>query len=534
MPSSFPLPALSYYRPQPPLENPPLREANLCIYGATSGGVIAAIHAARRGRSVLLLAFGAHVGGMTSGGLGATDIGNKGAIGGISREFYRRLGRHYGKQESWTFEPSAAEGLFLEMLGEAGIEVIYEQHLSQVLKEGPRILEITMESGERYRAEVFIDATYEGDLLAKAGVSFHVGREGNARYNEIFNGAHVGHPNHNFKKFVDPYRIAGDPGSGLLPGISDETPPQQGEGDHRIQAYNFRICLTDRPENRKPFPCPPGYNADQYTLLARYLETGVWDLMGLSIAMPNDKTDTNNYGAFATDHIGANYEWPEAGYARREEIFQDHVRYMQGLFWFLTHDERVPSPIQAEMQRWGLPIDEFPSTGGWPHELYVREARRMVADYVMTEHDCVGRDEAEDPVGLAAYTMDSHNCMRVVLGGRAFNEGNVEMGGFSPYPISYRSIVPKEAECSNLLVPWALSASHIAFGSIRMEPVFMVLGQSAAEAAHLAIRSKRPVQQIDYEVLREELLAAGQVLSWPPQPRRTVSEPVEAESEIYN
>jgi FAD dependent oxidoreductase len=527
-------PALSYYRPQPFSADAPRLTADVCIYGATSGGVMAAIHASRRGRSVILAAFGAHVGGLTSGGLGATDIGNKDAIGGISREFYQRLGKHYGKSESWTFEPSVAEKLFLEMLAEEGIEVRYEQHLTEVRKEGSRITEITMESGECYQAEMFIDATYEGDLLARAGVSFHVGRESNACYNEIFNGVHIGHPNHQFRRFVDPYRVPGVPESGLLPGISDEIPEPQGTGDHRIQAYNFRICLTNREENRRPIPCPTGYNPDRYTLLARYLETGVWDVMGLSIAMPNDKTDTNNYGAFATDHIGANYDWPEGDYARRQEIFQDHVTYMQGLLWFLTHDSRVPEAIREEMSEWGLPKDEFPETGGWSHELYVREARRMISDYVMTEHDCVGSSRAEDPVGLAAYTMDSHNCARVVLGGRAFNEGNVEMGGFTPYPISYRALVPKESECSNLLVPWALSASHIAFGSIRMEPVFMVLGQSVAEAAHLAIRSKCSVQQVSYEALQTELLAVGQVLKWPVRPSILEKTPLGQLSEICN
>jgi len=495
---------------------------------------MAAIHASRRGRSVILAAFGSHVGGLTSGGLGATDIGNKDAIGGISREFYQRLGKHYGKDESWTFEPRVAERLFLEMLAEAGVDVRYEQHLIAVRKEGSRIIEISMESGERYSAEMFVDATYEGDLLAMAGVSFHVGREDNSRYDEIFNGCHLGHPNHNFKRFVDPYQVPRDPSSGLLHGISAEAPAPQGTGDHRIQAYNFRICLTNREDNRQPLPCPNGYDPAHYTLLARYLATGVWDVLGLSIAMPNDKTDTNNYGAFATDHIGANYEWPEGSYARREEIFQDHVTYMQGLLWFLSHDESVPAAIREELSEWGLPKDEFPETGGWSRELYIREARRMVSDYVMTEHDCVGSRQAEDPAGLAAYTMDSHNCARVVLGGRAFNEGNVEMGGFTPYPISYRSLVPKESECSNLLVPWALSASHIAFGSIRMEPVFMVLGQSVAEAAHLAIRSKTSVQKVDYETLKKELLAAGQVLKWPVRPPELKKTPLGVLTEICN
>lgn len=520
-------PALSYYRPQVHSPNACNLTADVCVYGATSGGVMAAIHASRCGRSVILLAFGSHVGGMTASGLGATDIGNKKAIGGIAREFYRRLGPQYGLDEGWIFEPGAAEKMFLTMLEEAGIETIHEQHLAAVEKSGNRITAIRTESGDVYSAKVFIDATYEGDLMAMAGVSFHVGREDNSVYNEIFNGVHVGHPNHNFKRSVDPYRIEGVPASGLLPGISKSRIGHHGSGDHRIQAYNFRMCLTDRADIRSPFPCPMGYDPEQYELLARYLRTGVWDTLGLSIRMPNGKTDTNNCGAVGTDFIGANHDWPEGSYQRREEIFQEHVRYTQGLFWFLSYDSRVPAHIRSELANWGLPSDEFIETGHWPHELYIREARRMVSDVVMTEHHCVGQAVADDPIALAAYTMDSHNCNRVVLGGRAFNEGNVEMGGFSPYPISYRAIIPREVECANLVVPWALSASHIAFGSIRMEPVFMVLGHSAAEAANLAIDSDLPLQQIDYATLRDRLIAQGQSLEW--EPERTKAEVPEKE-----
>ena len=500
-----------YYRPVEPVPHSPV-EVDVCVYGATSGGVVAAIEAKRRRRRVVLLAFETHIGGLTSSGLGATDIGNKGAIGGLARDFYRELGRRYGRSEAWTFEPHVAEDVFREMLRKEGIEVRYRQHLASVRKSGERIEEITMEGGEAYRAGVFIDATYEGDLMAMAGVRFHVGREANRVYGEIFNGVHLGHPNHNFDRFVDPYKIAGDARSGLLAGIVDEPVGVPGEGDHRIQAYNFRMCLTRRDDLKVPIRAPEGYDPEEYTLLARHLATGTWNVFRLSVEMPNGKTDTNNFGAFSTDYIGVNHRWPEAEYAVRERLFQDHVRYTQGLFFFLGNDPRVPEAIRREASQWGLADDEFQDTENWPRELYIREARRMVSDYVMTEHDCVGGAKAPDSIGLAAYTMDSHNCRRIVLGGRAFNEGNIEIGGFGPYPISYRAVVPRAGECANLFVPFCLSASHVAFGSIRMEPVFMVLAQSAAIAADIALRDGVPVQEVPYPTLRKELEAAGQVL----------------------
>jgi len=499
-----------YYRPARIISQAPI-EADICIYGATSGGVIAAVQAKQLGHTVVLLAFGTHIGGLTSSGLGATDIGNKQAVGGLARAFYRELGQRYGSSEAWTFEPHVAEDVFRQMLKDNDIEVRLNQHLVSVEKSENQITEIRMEGGEVYRAKVFIDASYEGDLMAKSGVSYSVGREGNDVYNEIHNGVHIGHPNHNFRRFVDPYKIKGVPSSGLLPGISERPPGAPGSGDRLIQAYNFRLCLT-RNEDRIPFPEPDCYDPERYTLLSRYIDTGVWDALHLTVSMPNGKTDTNNWGGFSTDFIGANYDWPEADYHRREEIFQEHLRYTKGLFWFLTNDKRVPAYVREEVCLLGLPKDEFQETGGWPRELYIREARRMISDCVMTEHYCVGQLRAEDSIGLAAYTMDSHNCQRLVQGGRVYNEGNVEIGGFSPYPISYRSIVPKEKECSNLFVPFCLASSHIAFGSIRMEPVFMVLGQSSAIAASLALRDGRPVQRVEYSSLRIELEKAGQAL----------------------
>jgi hypothetical protein len=361
---------------------------------------------------------------------------------------------------------------------------------------------------------MFIDASYEGDLMARAGVAYHVGRESNATYGETLNGVQLGSKKHQFKVPVDPYRVPGDPNSGLLLGIHAGGPGEQGQGDHRVQAYNFRLCMTDAPENRLPFPKPAGYDPLRYELLLRYLQASEFDVLGNNQMMPNRKTDTNNNGGFSSDNIGMNYDYPDGDYATRDKIFQEHVTYHQGLMWFISNDPRVPEKVRKEMSRWGLSADEFKATGGWPHQLYVREARRMKSDYVMTQANCQAATTAPDPVGLAAYGMDSHNTQRYVKDGYASNEGDVQVHGFSPYAIGYKSIVPKASECANLLVPVCLSASHIAYGSIRMEPVFMVLGQSAATAACQAIDQQASVQQVDMPKLRERLLADGQILEW--------------------
>jgi hypothetical protein len=508
-------PALCYYAP--PLPEPVLVEADVVIYGGTPAGVIAAVQLAQLGRRVALVAFGQHVGGITSSGLGATDIGNKAVIGGLARDFYRRLGRHYGKEESWTFEPGVAERTLRDLLRESGVAVYFGQPLTGVTQSDRRLDVLTTETRSTFHGKVFIDASYEGDLLAAARVSHHVGREGNATYDEIHNGVAWGHPAHNFKVAVDPYVLRGKPGSGLLPGVYPGDGGRQGEGDRRIQAYNFRLCLTQAAD-RLPWPKPAGYDPLRYELLLRYIEAGVWDALRLTTAMPNGKTDTNNFGGFSSDHIGGSNRWPEAGYVEREAIFQDHVAYHQGMMWCLAHEPRVPQRIRDIVGALGLPRDEFVTTGGWPHQLYVREARRMISDYVMTEHNCVAARRCEDSVGLAAYTMDSHACNRVVRGGRAINEGLVEIGGFPPYPISYRALVPRRGECQNLLVPVCLAASHIAYGSIRMEPVFMVLGQSAALAANIVLETGGSVQDVDYAELHLRLLAAGQVLAWQADP----------------
>jgi hypothetical protein len=526
-------------------------ETDVCVFGGTSAGIVAAIQAARMHKSAVIVEPGRHLGGLTTGGLGATDIGHKAAIGGIAREFYRRIARHYAQDSAWTlesredyfarrasgqskasdltsadatmwtFEPRVAMAILKEMLAEAQVAVHLSQRLAGVKKDGRRITEIVTERGSVFRAKMFIDASYEGDLMAKAGVSYHVGREANATYGETLNGIRARTPKHQFIVPVDPYVKPGHPSSGLLPFIQPGDLGLPGAGDHRVQTYNYRLCFTTNAQNRLPITPPPGYSPAQYELLARYLEalaaagrkpklSEFWN----PIWMPNGKTDINNNGGFSTDYISANYEYPEADPAARERIAQEHEDYTRGLLTFLGTSPRVPANMRAEMQRWGSCKDEFPETHGWPPQLYVREARRMVSDYVMTEHDCRGDRVAAEAIGLAAYNMDSHNCQRVARGGRVENEGDVQVAPMKPYPIAYGAIVPKTSQCANLFVPVCLSASHIAYGSIRMEPVFMILGQSAATAACLAIDDRVPVQGVDYGKLRARLLADGQVLAW--------------------
>jgi len=515
---------------------------DVVVYGGTSGGIVAAVQTARLGKSVVLIEPGKHLGGLTSGGLGATDIGNKGAIGGISREFYQRVRKHYNdaaswtretrdKYESrkgrvtepnedtmWTFEPHVATAIYHEMLKEAGVPVVVGERLELkaggVVKQGNKITAIKMESGRTFAGRIFIDATYEGDLMAKAGVGYHVGREANATYGETLNGVQLGSKSHQFHKQVDPYRTPGDPSSGVLPGLHAGSPGVHGEGDKRVQAYNFRMCLTDVPENRLPFPKPEGYDPLRYELALRTILAGQWDGLGNPVAMPNRKTDTNNNGAFSSDNIGMNYDYPDGDYSTRAKIWKEHEQYQQGWCWFLANDERVPERIRNIATTWALSKDEFTDNGHWPHQLYVREARRMISDYVMTEHNCQGDRTVDDPVGLAAYGMDSHNVQRYVKDGYASNEGDVQVHGFTPYGVSYKSLVPKKAECGNLFVPVCLSATHIAYGSIRMEPVFMVMGQSSATAAVQALGAGCDVQDVDYKKLREKLLADKQVLEY--------------------
>ncbi|HWL53431.1 MAG TPA: FAD-dependent oxidoreductase [Chthoniobacteraceae bacterium] len=480
------------------------------IFGATSAGFSAALQASRMGKKVVILEAGGHLGGMTTGGLSRTDSGRKHLVGGIAREVYRAFGKPYGREEEWLFEPRVARRVFEEWLRDAGVPVYFHQYLKAVRKEGERLTEVVTESGLRLAAKIFIDASYEGDLMAAAGASFTTGREGNRRYGELYNGSFVS-LHHQFDRHVDPYVVPGDPSSGLLPGIEAGPLTSPAEPDHRIQAYNFRLCVTREASNRIPFEKPEGYDPMEYELLARFFQKGWEEHFMRFDPIAGHKVDMNNYGPVSTDYIGGNFGWPQGSYAEREAIFQDHVRYQKGLLWFRCHDPRVPKEAREALNAWGLAKDEFSETGGWPPQLYIREARRLLAEVVMTDHHCLGIEAVDDPVAVASYQMDSHNCRRFVQNGRVLNEGDVQVR-VRPYGISYRSIVPLRREVGNLLVPVCLAASHIAYGSIRMEPVFMVLGQSAATAAVLAIDHRVALHDLPFEELRAQLEKDGQVL----------------------
>ncbi len=505
---------LHYYFP-PQAVKPQRLQCDLCIYGGNAAGVMAAIEAARHGLQVILLEPGLHLGGMTSSGLGMTDFGKRDAVGGLALEFYQRVGRHYGQEVQWRFEPHVAEAVFHQMLAEVDVRYYVGRFLDRVtmrLEDGvPRLNSLVSEDGLEVVSRMFIDASYEGDLMAKAGVTFFVGREGNAAYGESLNGQQILHKNQ-FEYGVDPYRVEGDPSSGYLEGIDAAGAYEAGAGDRLIQAYNFRMCLTQREDLRISFPRPVGYDASRYELLLRYLKGGWNEAFRKFDPIPNGKTDTNNHGAVSTDFIGGNYGWPEGSYSQRERIFQDHVVWQQGLQWFLANDPRVPAAIREPMSTWGLCADEFCETGGWPHQLYIREARRMVSDYVVSEADCRWERVSPFSIGRGAYNMDSHHCRRLIREGRLWNEGDVQVAVKAPYAIDYRAIIPRRGECANLLVPVCLSATHIAYGSARMEPVFMVLGQSAAAAATLALAQGCTLHDLPYPTLRERLLAVGQVL----------------------
>lgn len=523
---------------------------DVVVYGGTSAGVIAAVQAARMGKSVVLVGPDRHLGGLSSGGLGFTDTGDKAVIGGLAREFYHRVWQHYQNPAAWTwqkredygnrgqgtaaidgaqrtmwiFEPHVAEAVFQRMLRDAGVEFQADQWLDRragVEKDVARIKSIRMLSGRTYRGRVFIDATYEGDLMAAAGVTYHVGRESRAQYDELWNGVQVGvlHHRHHFDavpQAIDPYVVPGDVASGLLPRISADPPGEYGAADNKVQAYCFRMCLTNCPENRVPFPQPPGYDPAQYELLLRVLQAGWRETFEKFDPIPNRKTDTNNHGPFSTDNIGRNCDYPEADYGRRREIIREHETYQQGLMYFLANDPRVPEDVRSAVSQWGLAKDEFVDNGNWPYQLYIREARRMVGRYVMTENELLKRRPTPESIGMGSYGMDSHNVQRYVTPeGKVQNEGDIGVGTNGPYQIALGSIQPERNQSDNLLVPVCVSSSHIAYGSIRMEPVFMILGQSAATVAALAIDGDLPVQNVGYTTLRPRLLEDGQVLEKP-------------------
>lgn len=517
--------------------------ADVVIYGGTSSAVTAAVQVAKMGKSVILVSPDKHLGGLSSSGLGFTDTGNKAVIGGLSREFYHRLYKHYQEEDTWKwqkraeygnvgqgnvaidgenrtmwiFEPSAAEGVFEDLIREYEVQVYRDEWLNREtgveINQG-RITAFTTVSGQRYVGKVFIDATYEGDLMASAGVSYTTGREGTEVYKEQWNGiqSNVFHHGHYFSSDISPYWVPGDSSSGLLPGISDEAPGENGAGDHRIQAYCFRMCLTDLPENRRDLTRPEGYDSSRYELLARVFDSGWRETFNKFDPIPNRKTDVNNHGPFSSDNIGMNYDYPEGSYEQRDAIIREHTLYQKGFYWFLKSDPRVPTEVREEMARWGYAKDEFTDNGGWPYNIYVREARRMISDFVMSENEVLGKVPVERSIGMGSYTMDSHNTQRYVTAeGFVQNEGDIGVHT-PPYQIDMGSILPVKEECANLLVPVCLSCSHIAFGSIRMEPVFMILGQSAATLAVISLDNEKGLHDISYETLATQLQEDGQVL----------------------
>ena len=518
---------------------------DIVVYGGTSGGIIAAIQAAKSERSVVLVSPTPYLGGLTTSGLGWTDLGSDSILGGLSRDFYTRVYQHYQNDDAWkwekraeyrnqgqgqaalnpktrlasVFEPSVATAVFDAMLKEHGVTVVTARLdlKNGVVMDGKRIQKIRTEDGREFAGKIFIDATYEGDLLPGAGVSFTTGRESNATYNETVSGIQTkGAVKNQLPDGIDPYLRPGDPASGLLPGVNPDAGGEDGQGDHRLQAYCFRMCLTDSPENRVTIGKPEGYDEAAYEILFRAIEAGQSrDFTKFSL-MPNRKTDSNNTGGISNNPVGLNHgkdwNWATLDHDQRLALAKKHEHWQRGLMWTLQNHPRVPEKIRKEYSAWGLPKDEFTDNGHWPHQLYVREARRMVSDFVMTEHHCRRKQPVPESIGLAAYTMDSHNVQRHVKNGMVKNEGDIQLRIPGPYPVSYRAIVPKKAECQNLLVPWCLSASHMAFGSIRMEPVFMILAQSAATAADIAIKSGIPVRDVPYEVLKNRLIGDGQRL----------------------
>jgi len=539
--------SISFFGCQNQSGNPNKYSSDIIIYGGTSAAVTAAVEAVQSGKTVLVVSPDTHLGGLSSGGLGYTDTGNKSTIGGLSREFYHRVWQHYNDSATWKwqkhseygnkgqgtvamdgenrtmwiFEPHVAEKVFEDFIAENKITVFRNEWLdrsSGVITNNKKIKSFKTLSGKTFSGKMFIDATYEGDLMAAAGVSYRVGREACSEYNETWNGvqADARHHGHFFKDQVDPYKIPGKPESGLLYGISPYPIAANCTGDNKIQAYCFRLCMSNHPDNRVPFPKPENYNPENYELLGRVFDAGWREWFNKFDLIPNRKTDTNNHGPFSSDFIGMNYDYPEATYERRKEIIKAHEDYQKGLLYFVSNDPRVPKEIQGKMQNWGLAKDEFTDNGNWPHQIYVREARRLLGLYVSTENDVLAKREVPNPVGMGSYAMDSHNVQRYVTKeGFVQDEGDIGVEPQAPYAISYGSIIPKRDECQNLLVPVCVSASHIAYGSIRMEPVFMILGQSAAIAACKAIDIDHAVQDIPYEALKEKLLERGQVISLP-------------------
>jgi len=503
---------------------------DLVVYGGTAGGLVTAVAGAREGLHVVLLEPGTHLGGMLSGGLSATDYGKKEVIGGYSLEFFWRVGnyyrmRSYGQDVSWYFEPHVAERVLGEMAGEAGVTVLYRHRLKEktgVRKEGLQVKELFMENGSSFEGVVFADCTYEGDLMAQAGVSYTWGREGIDRYGETLAGVREKTPYHQFKFDL----AAADADGRLLPEISAGPAGPVGSEDKKVQAYNFRLCITRVKSNQVSFPKPDAYDPTKYGLLARMLKAAV-DRTGRApsfeelcnpIFGPNGKADVNNNGAFSTDYIGRSWDYPEADFKTRARIRQSHIDYVAGFFYFLAHDPQVPKSLRDEANEWGLAKDEFTDSDNWPHQLYIREARRMTGEYVMIQKDLQTELTKPDPIGMGSYNSDSHNVQRIVTkDGFVMNEGDMQVP-VQPYQIPYRVMLPRRSEVRNLLVPVCFSASHVAYSSLRMEPQYMILGHAAGVAAAMAIAGRLPVQDIDRGALTRKLVEQGAVMEYRPSP----------------
>ncbi|HEX5412352.1 MAG TPA: FAD-dependent oxidoreductase [Terriglobia bacterium] len=496
---------------------------DVVVYGATASGVVAAVAAARQGARVALLEPGKHLGGMVSGGLGHTDTGTIETIGGISLEFFKRVGRQYNQAVAWDFEPHVAEDVFKTMARKAGVKVLHDARLRErgaVQKESGRITSITTQSGGVFSGQVFIDASYEGDLMAQSGVKFTWGREGRDQYDESFAGVRDGHEyaGHWFKVPVSAYGSR----HALLPNINRGARGKSGAADRKVQAYNFRLCLTKDKSNQVAMPMPDNYNPHEYELLTRLIDATVKarksaprlaELVSTS-PLPNSKTDINNNGAFSTDYIGRNWDYPNANYERRDESWREHADYTAGFFYFLGHDRRVPGELRSEMLEWGLAKDEFTDTGNWPFQLYVRESRRMLGEYVVVQRDLETEVSKPDAIGMGSYNTDSHNVQRYAdENGYAQNEGDVEVPTI-PFQIPYRALLPKREECGNLLVPVCASASHIGYGALRLEPVYMIMGEAAGVASIMAVDKHQAVQAVDAGALAKELTKHGAVIEW--------------------
>jgi len=499
---------------------------DVVIYGGTAGGVIAAVSAAREGLNAALIEPGAHLGGMVSGGLSFTDFGKKEVIGGYALEFYTRVAQYYrlgryGVPVAWYPEPHAAEEILRQMLRDAHVTV-FENHAlrekSGVIKEGATLREIELDDGARFAAGIFIDSSYEGDLMAQAGISYTVGREGAAQYGESLAGVRDKTPFHQFLVDLSPYGSDRQ----LLPEISAGKLLPPGSPDKKVQAYNYRMCFSEVPGNMVKFAKPDGYDPHRYELLARLIAArtrseGRVPALATFLKIdpiPNGKADVNNQGAFSTDYIGGSYDYPDGDRQTRARISKAHRDYQAGLFYFLANDPNVSEPLRSEMNHWGLAKDEFADTGNWPYQLYIREARRMIGEYVVTQKDLQTDLTKPDAIGMGSYNSDSHNTERIAdSDGFVRNEGDMQVA-VKPYQIPYRVMLPKRAEARNLLVPVCLSASHVAYSSLRMEPQYMIAGQAAGVAAKLALSNRTAVQDIDTAALSARLKQSGAIFEY--------------------